>query len=192
MLNRPMHLLSCITVLAATPAGAAQPPLRDDATLGQVAARLVDQSGRPVSPDRLAGKFVLVNFMFTGCGTTCPTQMAELAKFERSLPHAVRQRLFILSISVDPANDTPRQLKTYAETFGIDGRRWALSTGKLADIVQITRAFAAMRPGVADRSFHTSDVRLFDPRQRMLQRYAAAPLAARQLRADLLALTARS
>lgn len=153
---------------------------------------LVDQSGRPIAPGRFAGKFVLVNFVFTGCGSTCPTQMAELTNFDRSLPPAIRAKLMLLSISVDPTNDTPRRLATYARTFGVDGGRWALATGRPADILRITRAFAAMRPGSDDRNFHSSEVRLFDPQQRMIQRYAAAPLAERQLRADLIALATRS
>ncbi|KQM41308.1 hypothetical protein ASE59_03255 [Sphingomonas sp. Leaf10] len=153
---------------------------------------LVDQSGRPIAPGRFAGKFVLVNFIFTGCGSTCPIQMAELTKFDRSLPPAIRAKLALLSISVDPANDTPRRLATYARTFDVDGRRWSLATGRPADILRITRAFAAMRPGSGDCNFHSSEVRLFDPQQRMIQRYAAAPLAERQLRADLTALATRS
>lgn len=166
-------------------------PVRDTGGLTQYTAALVDQSGRPIPANRFAGKFVLVNFIFTGCGSTCPMQMAELARFDRSLPAAIRSKLVLLSISVDPANDTPRQLRTYARNFGIDARRWSLATGTPAEIARITRDFAAMKPGSGNREFHSSEVRLFDPQQRMIQRYAAVPLAEKQLRADLTTLAAR-
>ncbi|MGJ3628478.1 SCO family protein [Sphingomonas sp. MMS24-JH45] len=40
----------------------------------------------------MKGKLVLVNFIFTGCGTTCPTQTAELAKFDRRCPRCCGTR----------------------------------------------------------------------------------------------------
>ncbi len=178
------------TLCMATLLTAAAP--HNDGALTRYTSTLIDQSGRPIPSARFAGKFVLVNFIFTECGSTCPTQTAELVRFDRSLPPAIRAKLMLLSISVDPANDTPRQLKTYAQTFGIDGRRWSFATGRPDQIQRITSAFAAMKPGAGDRNFHTSEVRLFDPQQRMIQRYAAAPLAERQLRADLIALATRS
>lgn len=166
-------------------AAAAGPDMLAPITVG-----LVDQDGRPLTAARLAGRFVLVNFIFTGCGSTCPTQTAEIAKFDAALPPAVRARLAIVSISVDPANDSPAVLKRYAGLFHADRRRWTFASGDVATIARIAREFAAFRPGDAGAAFHTSDVRLFDLRHRMIQRYASAPLAERQLRADLMTLAA--
>lgn len=149
-----------------------------------------DQNGRAFDPASVSGRFVLVNFIFTGCGSTCPMQTASLAKFERSLPPAVRRRVSLISISVDPANDTPAALRRYAKAFSADERRWQFLSGSLPDTIRVTRSFAALRPDQVGTSLHTSEVRLFDPRRRMIQRYAGAPLASAQLRADLLALAA--
>lgn len=149
---------------------------------------LVDQDGRRFDAARLAGRLVLVNFIFTACGSTCPTQTMSLAAFDKSLPPHVRNRLVLLSVSVDPANDTPSALKAYAKRFGVDQRRWRFLSGRPTDVAGVTRAFAALRPGSSDVSFHSSELRLFDARGRMIQRYSGAPLSDRQLRQDLLAL----
>ncbi|WP_203310882.1 SCO family protein [Sphingomonas beigongshangi] len=154
-----------------------------------VLAGLVDQDGRGFDPGSVRGRLVLVNFIFTGCGSTCPTQTAHLVQLRRTLPAPVRDRLTILSISVDPANDDPATLRTYAKSMGIADRRWRLLTGSLPDILRVTRAFAAIRPDVTSQALHSSEVRLFDARGRMLQRYSGAPLAAAQLRADLMTLS---
>jgi len=169
----------------------AQPKTVD--RVASIVSGLVDQTNRPVTGDRFADRYVLVNFIFTGCGSTCPTQTADLAKFERSLPATLRHQITLLSISVDPANDTPKQLRTYAKAFGVEGQRWTFATGPIADIQRITRDFSALKPGQAATSMHTSEVYLFDRRHRMIQRYNGAPLAARQLHADIVALaSARS
>jgi protein SCO1/2 len=167
-------------------------PNTDD-LITSIVTGLVDQANRPVTGARFAGRYVLVNFIFTGCGSTCPTQTADLARFERSLPAALRRQVTLLSISVDPANDTPRQLRTYARAFGVEGQRWTFATGPITDIQRITRDFSALKPGQTATAMHTSEVYLFDRRHRMIQRYNGAPLAARQLRGDLIALgTART
>ena len=184
-----LRLLALALACAGTTGGAAP---RDDA-IRSATKGLVDQNGRPVAPTRFDDRFVLVNFIFTSCGSTCPIQTAELARFERSLPPAVRAKLSLLSISVDPTHDTPKKLQTYAQAFGAQPRRWTFATGTPMEIARITRDFAAFRPGADATAFHTSEVRLFDRRHRMIQRYNGAPLAAQQLRADLLALaSARS
>lgn len=152
---------------------------------------LKDQDGRTVDAARFAGNYILVNFIFTSCATTCPTQTAELVQLDRTLPRSVRSRLTFLSISVDPKKDTPAKLKLYARSLDADGPRWTFATGSRADIARITRDFAVFRPGENAAGFHTSEVRLFDPAHRMLQRYAGAPLASRQLRADLMTLMPR-
>ncbi len=152
---------------------------------------LIDQNGRTIDARRFAGRYVLVNFIFTSCAAVCPTQTAELAQLDRTLPPAVRSRMTYLSISVDPKKDTPAKLKVYAQSLDADGPRWTFATGPHPDIARITRDFAAFRPGREATGFHTSEVRLFDPNHRMVQRYAGAPLAFRQLRSDLMTLMPR-
>lgn len=149
---------------------------------------LVDQSGRPADDGRFVGRYVLVNFIFTTCGTTCPTQAAELARFDKSLPASLRAKVMYLSISVDPGNDKPDRLRAFAKAYGSDPRRWAYVTGRPDRIMRLVRNFAAMRPLDKDASLHTTEVRLFDPHHRMIQRYSGVPLASRQIRDDLEAL----
>lgn len=167
-----------------------QPVAKSSGKYAIVLKTLVDQDGRRFDAARLAGKLVLVNFIFTNCGSTCPTQTMSLANFDKTLPENIRQRLMIVSISVDPRHDTPRILKAYARRFGADQARWKFLSGQPADVANVTRSFAALRPGTTDTSFHTSELRLFDGRGRMIQRYAGAPLPEQQLRRDLLALFA--
>ena len=64
--------------------------------------------------DLVKGRTVLINFMFTTCDGICPRATANLAKVQDLVPDLLGNKLHMLSVSVDPVNDTPRQLARYA------------------------------------------------------------------------------
>jgi len=90
--------------------------------------------------DLIKGKIVVVSFIFTRCTDICPITTSRLAQVEEKLGESVGRDVFIYSISVDPENDTPEQLKKYAEAFHT-GPGWFFLTGKLADIREINGKF---------------------------------------------------
>lgn len=110
------------------------PPLPDLPSFGPVPAlALTDEQGRPFGNDRLAGRVVIVNFLFTACPTVCPTLAARMASVQRELsPHG--DRVHLVSITVDPANDTPERLREYGTRFGQDPAHWSFLTGDIAAI----------------------------------------------------------
>ena len=102
---------------------------------------LVDQDGAAF---RLAAELgrpgpVVLQFIFTTCATVCPALSGTLAAAQERLP-GVR----LLSISIDPEEDTPARLAGYARRFGA-GPRWRLLTGRLEDVIAVERAFDAYR-----------------------------------------------
>ena len=117
-------------------------------------------------------------------------QTAGLVQLDRSLPPAVRAKVRLVSVSVDPLHDDPARLRAYARAMGADTRRWRFLTGRPDQIAQVSRLFAVFRPTDAVTGNHTAEVRLFDTRHRMVQRYVGAPLAADRLRRDILTLVA--
>ena len=77
---------------------------------------LVDQDGHPVSDKDLQGKPSVVFFGFTYCPDVCPTTLAKLAEWMKALgPDA--DRFNVVFITIDPARDTPAQLKRYLASF---------------------------------------------------------------------------
>lgn len=77
---------------------------------------LVRDDGRSVSlPDELNdGRPVVMNFIFTTCTSICPLLSQTLARLQDELG-AERDRVHIVSISIDPEEDTPAVLAAYAE-----------------------------------------------------------------------------
>lgn len=83
--------------------------------------------------DLLKGKIVLINFMFTHCTGVCSPMTANLAKVQSYLDEKVGREVSILSITVDPAHDTPAILKAYAEKHKA-GPGWFFLTGKKENV----------------------------------------------------------
>jgi protein SCO1/2 len=92
--------------------------------------------------DLVKGKAVLISFMFTSCTAQCPRETANLAKLQRVLGAHAGRDLFLISISVDPAHDTPPVLQRYADTFGAKPD-WTFATGRAADVARIQRQLGA-------------------------------------------------
>ncbi len=88
---------------------------------------LTDRSGRTVTRNELAGKFLVVDFLFTSCSLTCPVVnrcMAQIQQLTTNQPDVQ-----LVSLTVDPRDDTPETLAKYGERFGADTNRWLLLTG---------------------------------------------------------------
>ena len=172
---------------AAPPVAAADPSLfaRNFDGLG-----LVDQDNRAFGFERLAGKVLLVNFVFTGCSTVCPVQTHVLAEVQRGLPGDIREGVHFVSVSLDPLSDTPPALKAYARRMGADLRHWSFVTGRPADIERVADRLRLFRPGPDARKQddHTTALWLVDARGRLMQRLHGNPPDGRRLGSELTAL----
>lgn len=104
---------------------------------------LVDEAGRSVRlRELLAGEEpVMVNFIFTTCQVICPVMSRIFAGVQRELG-AEAARVRLVSISIDPEQDTPERLRAYAARFGA-GPGWTFLTGRTQDVVAVERAFDA-------------------------------------------------
>ena len=99
---------------------------------------LTNELGHAVNLSGYQGGVAVFTFFFTRCPypTACPLLASKFSQVLEKLPQTpgapVRCRL--LSISFDPANDTPAILKEYAQSCHYDPARWSFLTGSLADI----------------------------------------------------------
>ncbi|WP_394751873.1 SCO family protein [Crenothrix sp.] len=111
--------------------------------------KLVDQDGKTVHfyDDLIKGKIVVINFIFTHCGDSCPLETASLLRVQRLLAERMGKDIFFYSISIDPDHDTPKALKNYADNFGI-GAGWRFLTGSKADTTLLRKKLGLFRDSV--------------------------------------------
>lgn len=98
-------------------------------------AKLVDESGRPVSLASMKDKVTVYNFIFTSCTGTCPIMTNNMRRLTGRVPKEAPVRF--VSISVDPARDTPAALAAYAKRVRNDPR-WTFLTGDRDAIVKLS------------------------------------------------------
>ena len=105
---------------------------------------VIDQDGRALkfNTDLVKGRTVAVNFIFTTCRTTCPMLTATFAAVQEAIGERLGSDIFLISVTLDPENDTPFELHAYAEKFGAR-KGWSFITGKPADIAALLKAFNA-------------------------------------------------
>jgi|DewCreStandDraft_1066081.scaffolds.fasta_scaffold00348_61 protein SCO1/2 len=109
--------------------------------LGQVPDfELTDQDGQSLSSRDLLGTVWVANFIFTRCRGVCPALTQQMQHFLQRCPAA--RELRVVSVSVDPATDTPPVLRRYAEERGALEPRWSFVTGAPEAVrALVTRGF---------------------------------------------------
>ncbi|HEX8840661.1 MAG TPA: SCO family protein, partial [Sphingomicrobium sp.] len=128
---------------------------------------LVGADGKPFSSERLAGKPYAIYFGFTRCGDVCPMTLSRLVKLRREA--ANDQALNIVFVTIDPANDGPKEVGQYASLFNapIIGL-----TGSKTQIDEVKKQYgiyaeAVPQAPMGQQMMHTSTVLLFDRAARL-------------------------
>jgi protein SCO1/2 len=114
-----------------------------DYSLPQV--KLVRADGKTVSlPDELNdSRPVIMNFIYTTCKATCPLSSQIFSQLQRKLGDE-RKKVHMVSISIDPEQDTPSRLTDYAFKYNA-GTQWQLYTGAIEASLAAQRAFDVYR-----------------------------------------------
>ncbi len=133
---------------------------------------LLDQDGRVVQMARFRGKQVLLNFIFTRCpvATMCPAATAKMITVQRLAREAGVGSLELISITLDPAHDTPGVLHAYAAIRGIDTANFSFLTGPTQAIRDLLAQFGISTQFQGDILQHTLATVLIAPDGRIAHR----------------------
>ena len=144
-------IIGAVTLTLIRPLLRREPPAPP--VIGQVPAfELVDQNGNPFSLSDLEDDVWVANFIFTSCPSICPLLTRGMARLQERYDAYGIEEIRLISISVDPENDTPEVLRDYAELYEADLERWTFLTGEEPAIRElIVKGFkAAMGEPVTD------------------------------------------
>ncbi|HWR91940.1 MAG TPA: SCO family protein [Desulfobacterales bacterium] len=112
---------------------------------------LLDQSGKQVKlkSDVFGDKLVVIDFAYTSCTTICPVLTALLAQVQTQLGERLGKEVQLVTITVDPARDTPARLKEYAAKHGAKPG-WTWLTGPTGTVNDVLKGFGAYAPNFED------------------------------------------
>ena len=93
--------------------------------------KLIERDGKPFDMRRLEGRVWVASTFFASCPGFCLTMNQKVAAIAKELTDT---DVTFVSVTVDPANDTPRVLADYAKERGADPHHWLFLTGDTVDI----------------------------------------------------------
>lgn len=99
---------------------------------------LLDQNNQKISNKDLIGKVYLVEFFFSKCPTICPVMNSNMKFIQDNINN---KDFEIVSISIDPENDTPAVLKAHADKLGVKSSNWHFVTGNRTYIDKLASEF---------------------------------------------------
>lgn len=121
---------------------------------------ILTQDGKKLKfkTDLVKGKRVLISFIYTSCGLTCPLVGRNFENLQKAVGEDLGKDIFFISVSTDPAFDTPQILKKWGEKYN---RRegWTLVTGEASEI---NRLLMDLTGGGPQRGLHSSKLILLD------------------------------
>ena len=114
---------------------------------------LIDDEGQEVRffSDVLKDQVVVINFIFTHCGGACPMITEKLKMARDALSEEQAAAIRYVSISIDPARDTPAAMHEFRERHRADGN-WLFLTGEQQDIDAVVKRLGQYSPDVEAHS----------------------------------------
>ncbi|WP_282610487.1 SCO family protein [Pelagibius sp. Alg239-R121] len=110
-------------------------------------------------------QITLVEFIYTSCPTICQTAGSDYAQLRDRLKQSgLGDRVRLLSVSFDPEQDGPEELRGYAEAHGADGVLWNIARVGVQDLELMKRSFGLrVIPDVWGGYEHNAAMHLIDP-----------------------------
>lgn len=117
---------------------------------------LLNQDGQQVRfvSDVIKNRVAVIDTVFTTCTTICPVMGANYARLAKTLKARLGHEVIMISVSVDPLNDTPGQLKGWSAKF-YKGPGWVLLTGPKSQVDALLKALGLFTP---ERQDHQSSI----------------------------------
>jgi protein SCO1/2 len=144
---------------------------------------LTDQTGRRISLSQFAGKVVAAAFVYTSCPLPnyCFRLSNNLGRLQKRFAERMGRDLVLLSVTMDPARDTPAVLAKYATTWKADANSWHFLTGPEADVSAVCHKFGVNfwpDEGALTHSLHTV---VIDRQGRLAANFEGNEFSAEQL-----------
>ncbi|GMA51214.1 SCO1 protein [Alicyclobacillus contaminans] len=104
---------------------------------------LINTAGRSVTLSTTNGKVRLLTFIYTRCGSVCPITTYTMAEVQRRLQASgvFPNKVEFISVTIDPAHDTPQVLAKYAAEYHADLSGWEFLTGPPKQVFQVLRMY---------------------------------------------------
>jgi len=136
---------------------------------------LTTQDGGTLKLADLKDQVCLVSFVFTTCNGTCPATTHRMGQVQAALKQRGLDKgghVRLLSITLDPARDTPEVLRKYMDLYDAEPGNWTFLTGDKERVNKVVAAWGMWaKPAANGQLDHPSRVFLVDRKGRVREIY---------------------
>lgn len=135
---------------------------------------LWNQDGEQVQLSKLRGRTIMLTAVYARCGSACPLILQETGRVLQRLSPAEKEKLTVLAITLDPANDSIPALKMLSQMHGLTTPLVHFLTGPVPEVNRVLDHYDISRKkdpktGVIS---HASIFILIDPSGKVAYRFA--------------------
>ncbi len=190
--NRIIQISIAVLLTISLAAGCGRLSVKD--TLEGYDFKLVNQFNETVHfPESYQGNVMLVGYVYTHCPDICPIITYNMRDVQQAFHDY--DNLLLVSVSFDPARDTPEILYQYAENYRLNQDNWQLLTGEQGEVESLLKKlqiFTVKTPTrFADDNTpiyfidHTDRVTLIDGKGQIRRNYPGSELSSEEVIEDI-------
>ncbi len=146
--------------------------------------KFVDQDGNPFTFAQLAGRNIVMAFIYTRCQDPrmCPLISAKFNQLQKQIDY----RTHLVEVTLDPGYDSPAVLTRYARQFGADPSRWTFLTGDTNTVLDFAAKFGVTAlPDPRVGIIHSEDTVIVDRQGRIADTVTTTSWAPSEMVAEI-------
>ncbi|QTN32782.1 SCO family protein [Akkermansiaceae bacterium] len=137
----------------------------------QLDATWTNQHGKQMSLADLKGRPVLITMGYATCKFACPRLASDLIAIEKQLSADELEKLAVVFVSIDPARDSPAQIKAFFDEYKVSQTRWHGLRGDADSILELSVALGIRYRKTTETDFaHSNIIALLSPTGEILHR----------------------
>lgn len=123
-----------------------------------------NQDGKSMKLNNLKGKTLVVVMIYTSCKSACPVLVSKMKQIEKAIDKAYLPAINLVLVTIDPENDTPEKLKTFAQTNKMDEPHWTFLTSTEEETQEFANVLAMKYKKIDPIDFsHSNIITVFNP-----------------------------
>jgi protein SCO1/2 len=160
---------------------------------------LVNQDGKRIGLHKYRGRALVLTFIYTRCPLPdyCPLMTDQFAEIDKALGRdgGSYPQSHLLSITVDPAYDTPKVLREYGARYTgssgpADFGRWEFATGSEAEVKKVATYFGMQYWQEEGQVIHLLRTAVIAPDGKLVKLYSGNEWRPAEVLSELRAMTA--
>jgi len=117
-----------------------------------------NQDNKTLEIKDFRGKVSVMVMIYTSCKAACPRLVADMRDIESKIPKDKLNNLNFILVSIDPENDTPDKLKTFAKDNLMEASHWTFLQGTPTTVQEFANVLAVKYKKITPIDFSHSNI----------------------------------